>query len=126
MKWRGLQFDQGEMEAHMAFMRLLLLSIMLGATCVAQSPSEWDAVKAAFGRSGQPQEGGGIKFSMPRSDMKVSIGDVQLKPTLALGSWVAFDSPGKMANVVGDLVLAEDEVAPVIEKLQSKRIDVTG
>jgi hypothetical protein len=108
------------------FVVLLFVVLMMAATSVAQQPSQWDAVKDAMGQAGQPQEGGGMKFGMPRSDMNVRIGDVQLKPTLALGSWVAFDSPGKKAMVMGDLVLSESEVAPVIEKLQSKGIEITG
>jgi hypothetical protein len=106
--------------------RLLFVVLIMAATSMAQKSGEWDAVKDAFGQGGQPQEGGGMKFGLPRSDMNVRIGDVQLKPTLALGSWVAFDSPGKKAMVMGDLVLAENEVGVVIEKLQSKGIDITG
>ncbi len=110
----------------MQSLRIVLVIVTLAVLAGAQQPGEWNAVKDAIGQGGQPQEGGGMKFGMPRSDMNVRIGDVQIKSTLALGSWVAFDSPGKKAMVMGDLVLAESEVGPVIEKLQSKGIDITG
>src|SRR5689334_3080996 len=64
------------------------------------------------------QPGDVYKVSLPRSDLKVTAGGVELKPALALGSWVAFKKMGDMTMVMGDLVLTEDEVTPVMTKLQ--------
>jgi hypothetical protein len=55
---------------------------------------------------------------MPRKDLHVTLDGVDVKPALALGSWVAFKRDGASAMVMGDLVLTEDEVEPVMMKLQ--------
>ena len=67
---------------------------------------------------GQMQPGDAIKFGMPRKDLHVSLDGVDIKPGLALGSWVAFKKDGGESMVMGDLVLTEDEVEPVMMKLQ--------
>jgi hypothetical protein len=71
-----------------------------------------------MGRPGQPQPGDVIKFGMPRKDLHVALNRVEIKPALALGSWVAFKQEGERAMVMGDLVLTEDELEPVMMKLQ--------
>jgi hypothetical protein len=53
-------------------------------------------------------------------------GGVQLKPALALGSWVAFKKSGDMTMVMGDLVLTEDEVMPVMTKLHEGGVEQTA
>ena len=78
---------------------------------------DWKAVEAAIGRAGQAQPGDVIKFGMPRKDLHVVLDGVELKPALALGSWIAFKQDGAGAMVMGDLVLTEDEVNPVMKKL---------
>jgi hypothetical protein len=85
------------------------------------SPSNannWKQVEDAMGRPGQTQPGDVIKFGMPRKDLNVVLDNVAIKPSLALGSWVAFRREGGGAMVMGDLVLTEDEVEPVMMKLQ--------
>lgn len=68
-----------------------------------------------------------MKFAFPRGDMQVTSAGVTVRPAFALGSWVAFASPpGKESMVMGDLVLAEDEVVPVMRKLEEGGIDVTA
>jgi len=102
--------------------------LILGCASMAQKgpASDFKAVEQALGRSGQPQADGAYKFGLPRSDLKVTVGDVQVKPALALGSWVAFSSPGQDAMVMGDLVLAEDEVSPVMSALQENGLQITA
>jgi Domain of Unknown Function (DUF1259) len=92
----------------------------------ADKPEEWQAVESAIGRSGQVQADGAYKVGLPRGDMKVTVEGVQLKPALALGSWVAFSRPGSDAMMMGDLVLAEDEIAPVMSALQENGVEVTA
>jgi hypothetical protein len=58
--------------------------------------------------------------------LKVTVGEIELKPALALGSWVAFKKNGDMTMVMGDLVLTEDEVTPVLTKLQEGGVEVTA
>jgi hypothetical protein len=109
----------------------LPLLFLFASFILAQSPSPspdaaWKAVEQAMGRPGQAQADGAYKFGMPRKDLTVSVEGVQVKPALALGSWAAFSSPGKQAMVMGDLVLIEDEVAPVMRKLQAGGIEITA
>jgi len=58
--------------------------------------------------------------------MKVTLDGVGLKAGLALGSWAAFDKMGNQTEVMGDLVLAENEVGPVMQKLVDSGIDITA
>lgn len=103
--------------------------LLVGLLAVAQNPAnqiDWKKVGEAMGRSGQTQADGAYKFGLPRSDLRVSVDGVDVKPALALGSWVAFSNPGAHSMVMGDLVLAEDEIEPVITSLQSGGIKVTA
>src|SRR5690349_1777799 len=92
----------------------------------AASAADWKAVDSAMGRAGQEQPDGTHKFSMPRSDLKVTVAGVQVKAGLALGSWAAFHKMGDEAEVMGDLVLTEDEVPEVMQKLISSGIEITA
>lgn len=88
--------------------------------------ADWKAVDDAMGRPGQDQPDGAHKYGMPRKDLTVTVAGVQVKPGLALGSWAAFNHPGKNSMVMGDLVLTEDEVAPVMQKLHAGGLEVTA
>jgi hypothetical protein len=72
------------------------------------------------------QPGGVYKFALPRKDMKVVKDGVTVAPGLALGSWVAFKQMGSEAMVMGDLVLTEEEIEPVMLKLQQEGIEQTA
>src|SRR5437588_9135371 len=88
--------------------------------------TDWKPVEQALGKAGSMQPGDVYKVSLPRSDLQVSVGGVQIKAPLALGSWVAFKKAGGMTMVMGDLVLTEDEVTPVLTKLQEGGIEQTA
>ena len=93
----------------------------------ASAPAYWTAVEDALGRKGTMQAENVIKFSFPRSDLFVVTGGVMLKPAFALGGWVAFKDVGKnRAIVMGDLVLAENEVSPVMQTLQAGGVEQTA
>ena len=109
----------------LALFQLFVLSCSVVAQ-TAPAASDWKAVEQALGRSGQLQGDGAYKFGLPRGDLKVIVDGVQVKPTLALGSWVAFSSPGQDAMLMGDLVLAEDEVSPVMLALQDNGLQITA
>jgi hypothetical protein len=92
-------------------------SLAIGQTTSSASSNgagDWKQAEAAMGRPGQMQPGDVIKFGMPRKDLHVVLDGVDIKPGLALGSWVAFKRDGGGAMVMGDLVLTEDEVEPVM------------
>ena len=94
---------------------------------LAQQPASWTAVEDALGRKGAMQPENVIKFSFPRSDLTVAARGVTLKPALSLGSWVAFKETGKgQAMAMGDLVLTEDEVNPVMQSLQLGGVEQTA
>ena len=81
--------------------------------------TDWSMVEAVLGRKGAQTPGGVNRFSFPRSDLTVTVRGVKLRPAFALGSWSAFRDEGNgRATVMGDLVLTEDEVAPVMRELQ--------
>jgi hypothetical protein len=88
--------------------------------------TDWKAVGQALGKDGSVQPGDVYKVSLPRSDLQITVNGVQLKPALALGSWVAFKQSGNMTMVMGDLVLTEDEVTPVMTKLQEGGVEQTA
>jgi hypothetical protein len=106
------------------------LIILSGCAVLAQTPNAAaDACKPleqALGRAGQQQADGVCKFGLPRADLKVTVDGVQVKPSLALGSWLAFSSPGQGAMLMGDLVLAEDEVTSVMTSLQENGLQITA
>ena len=91
-----------------------------------QSATDWKAVEQALGKAGSMQPGDVYKVSLPRSDLKITAGGVELKPALALGSWVAFKKAGDMTMVMGDLVLTEDEVTPVLTKLEEGGVEISA
>ena len=109
---------------------LVLTTFMFAAATVfAQQPSSsdsWKPVEAAMGRSGQMQPGDVFKFSMPRRDLTVVKDGVTVAPGLALGSWAAFKQMGRETMLMGDLVLTEDEIEPVMLKLQQNGIEQTS
>jgi hypothetical protein len=66
------------------------------------------------------------RYGLPRSDLKVSLDGVDLKPGFALGGWIAFEPMGDKAMMMGDLVLTESEINPVMSKLLAEGLQVTA
>ena len=88
------------------------------------SRTDWKDVEEAIGRAGSTQPGDVYKVSFPRSDLAVTLDGVAIKPALALGSWTAFkDIGGGHSMAMGDLVLLESEVTPVIDALRQGGIE---
>ena len=92
----------------------------------ADSATDWSAVERTLGRRGTMNPGDVIKFGFPRNDLHVMVRGVAIKPSLALGSWVAFKTMGAVTMAMGDLVLTEDEVEPVMRALQLSGIEQTA
>src|SRR3989442_12827096 len=108
-----------------ACLLILTWSSWAAAQQKASAP-DWKAVEGAIGRSGQMKPEDVNKFGMPREDLHVMAGNVAIKPGLALGSWAAFKRTENGAMVMGDLVLTEDEVPPVMRKLQEGGIAISA
>ncbi len=108
---------------------LLIVAVLAARprAALAQGAASWSAVEQALGRTGSAQPGGVMKFSFPRRDLHVRVGNVDVRTALALGGWVAFKqlADGK-AMAMGDLVLTEDEVEPVISALQQGGVEQTA
>jgi hypothetical protein len=98
-----------------------------GALHAQQSTVQWGPVEEAFGRKGVPQAADVMRFNFPRSDLTVTVGGVTLKPSFALGSWVAFLPTGAgKAMAMGDLVLLDGEVSTVMSALQAGGVEQTA
>ncbi len=87
---------------------------------------DWSAVGKALGKSGTEMPGGVYRVGLPRTDLHVILDGVDIRPTLALGSWLAFREHGGTAMVMGDLVLTAEEINPVMKKLAEAGIEITA
>ncbi len=97
------------------------------ATAATQTQTvDWKAVDAAMGRAAVVQPGDVHRFNFPRSDMHVTAAGVEIKPSFALGGWIAMKAAAGGVVAMGDLVLAENELTPVITKLQAAGIEQTA
>ena len=106
---------------------LALAALLAGAPGLAVAADDWQAqVGQALGKTGAAAPGGIYRVGLPRTDLKVTLDGVELKPGFALGSWLAFEKMGDQGMVMGDLVLTMDEVAPVMTKLAGGGIEVTA
>lgn len=101
-----------------------ILMFLLPIVVVAQG-IDTTRIDQALGRSGQ-KAGDVYRVGFPRTDLHVSVNGLAIKPGLALGSWAAFTGTNDQAMVMGDLVLLEDELNPVMEKLRSAGFDITA
>src|SRR6266513_2511487 len=108
---------------------ILLTVFMLSASTVAsaQTPlgAPWDSVGRILQTSGSAT-GGYYRYTWPRRDVTLRIGDVTVAPALALGAWAGFSGDAAGATVMGDLVLTSGEVKPVLAELARQRIAVTA
>src|SRR5262245_39265533 len=84
-----------------------------------------EGIAGAIGKAGD-LTGGMYKVSLPRSDLTVKVGNVLIKPALALMAWAAFIKSGDTAFTYGDLVLLEDEINPVISKLEENGLELSA
>lgn len=101
---------------------VLFLSLATPAAAVDFDVKKIDSI---LGRS--PARSDGVyRYGFPRSDLSVTVDGVSIKPALALGGWVAFEEMRGEAMVMGDLVLAEAEVSPVMARLLESGVEVTA
>ena len=101
------------------------LATILAGNALAQE-IDWKKVDAALGRTGAAMPGGVQRYALPRSDLNVAVDGVAIKPALALGGWVAFEPAHGGAMVMGDVVLTETEIKPVMTKLLEGGLEITA
>jgi len=108
-------------------LQLASVTLTIGlCSSVLGADSDWAPVAKALGRSGAEMPGGVYRVGLGRSDLKVTLDGVQIKPPLALGSYLAFQKIGGDGMVMGDLVLTHEEVNPVMKKLVEGGIEITA
>jgi hypothetical protein len=103
----------------------VMLAATLSTSALAAAP-DWTNVDQALGRSGAALAGDVHRYGFPRADLHVTIDGVTLLPAFALGGWLAFKAEGDGAMVMGDLVLTEDEIDPVMSQMLSGGVAVTA
>src|SRR6202158_4806989 len=86
---------------------------------------DWKKVDAALGKTAAIS-GEVHRYGLPRSDLQVTLDGVAIKPALALGGWVSFAPVHGEAMVMGDLVLLDSEITPVMTKLLEGGLDITA
>jgi hypothetical protein len=102
----------------------LLATIALPCT-VQAADIDWKKVDAAIGKTAAVS-GDVHRYGLPRSDLSVNLEGVAIRPALALGGWVAFAPMHGEAMLMGDLVLLETEITPVLTKLLDGGLDITA
>jgi len=103
---------------------VLAIAFLLSGQSLA-ADIEWAKVDTALGKTASVQ-GEVHRYGIPRSDLHVTVDGVTIKPALALGGWLGFEPATGGALVMGDLVLTEGEIEPVMTKLLANGIDVTA
>ena len=86
---------------------------------------DWHKVDAALGKTAVVS-GGVHRYGLPRSDLHVTLDGIAIRPALALGGWLAFAPAHGQAMVMGDLVLLESEITPVMTRLLDSGLNVTA
>jgi hypothetical protein len=113
---------------------IVLLSILISFSRAGAQQNNWPEVEKILGRTGTEQTGV-YRVTFPRSDLKVKVGDFTINPGLALTSWAGFLKTGNktagmamddQVMMMGDLVLLDSEVAPVISKILASGLEVTA
>jgi hypothetical protein len=100
--------------------------VVLSTAAAANAQAiDWAKIDGIFARTGAV--GGAVhRWGFPRSDLQVTLDGVTIRPTLAVGGWIAFQPMGNMAMAMGDLVLLQSEVNPVMAKLIEGGLEVTA
>src|SRR5438270_5136897 len=97
----------------------------IGGAAKAQE-IDWKKVDEAIGRSAAVVSGDVHRYAFPRTDLNVTLDGVTIRPALALGGWTAFKPMHGGVMIMGDLVLLETEINPVMLKLIQNGAEITA
>src|SRR5919206_4622777 len=101
--------------------------LVIGSAVSAGAEENWQQrVAEGLGKAGSAMPGDVYRVGLPRTDLKVTLDGVELKPGFALGSWLAFKKTGNDVMAMGDLVLTEAEINPVMKRLEESGIEITA
>src|SRR5579884_891253 len=103
---------------------LMIVAVFASLPAYAQQ-IDWEKVDAAFGRKAAISADV-HRYGFPRTDLSVTLDGVSVKPGLALGGWIALKPAHGGTMVMGDLVLLESEINPVVSKLIEGGLKVTA
>ncbi len=107
-------------------MKQVVLALFLAGSPFARA-ADTARIERLTGATGALDEKEGVfKVSVPRTDLAVTAGGVRLTPPMGLTSWAAFKSAGGETVVMGDLVLLEDQVNPVMSTALEQGLEVTA
>src|SRR5579862_9729106 len=101
-------------------------AILLSIARASAQDVDWQKVDDALGRKAAVVSGDVHRYGFPRTDLTVTLDGVTIKPALALGGWVAFKAMGGEVMAMGDLVLLETEIRPVMTKMIENGLDITA
>jgi hypothetical protein len=87
--------------------------------------ADWQKVDETLGRKAAVS-GDVHRYGFARTDLSVTLDGVAIKPALALGGWVVFKPMHGGAMIMGDLVLLDSEINPVMAKMIASGIDITA
>jgi hypothetical protein len=105
---------------------ILLTSLVLAQPVLAQEmPAEYAAVLKTLARQGDYKEGV-LKVNIPRNDVNVSVDGVATPTPFGFGGWIALTKGDHGDVMMGDLVLTEEEVNPVMSAVLNNGLDVTA
>jgi hypothetical protein len=104
-----------------------VLGLLCPAVAMAQDvPSEYQAVLSTLGKGGDFKDGV-LKVNIPRTDLRVTISQRPAPTPFGFGGWIAFSKGNGGHDVMmGDLVLTENEVNPVMSAILDNGLDVTA
>jgi hypothetical protein len=107
---------------------LLLAAWLLAAPTHAHAATlDTAKIERLTGAKGRMNTAEGVfKVSVPRNDLTVAVGGVKLTPPSGLTSWAAFTAAGAGVMVMGDVVLTEDQVDPVMGVALENGLEVTA
>ncbi len=99
--------------------------LMAGAGVAHAQEIDWKKVDDAFGRTAAVS-GDVHRYGFPRTDLQVTLEGVAIKPAFALGGWIAIKPAHSGAMAMGDLVLLQTEINPVMAKLIEGGLNITA
>jgi hypothetical protein len=109
-----------------AIQLLTACSVVVSTSAAANAQGiDWAKIDTTFGRTAAVA-GEIHRYGFPRTDLQVTLDGVTIRPAFALGGWIAFEPMRDTAMVMGDLVLLQSEVNPVMAKLLEGGLEVTA
>ena len=105
---------------------LLGMTLVVAGSAVRAQEVDWQKVDDAFGRKAAVVAGDVHRYAFPRTDLSVTLDGVAIKPALALGGWVALKPMHGEVMAMGDLVLLDTEINPVMARMIENGVDITA